>query len=238
MSDRDLNKVQATGRLSADPVVKYSDRDGKPRCSFKVLSHRQYPDAQGKLVEATEPFLCVAWGKAAEVIGEHAVKGDRMYIEGRKQTRSWDDNGSTRYMEEVIIQDFIFLGSPKRDGHQQQAHEDEQPRPPAEFDTDRDDDGQLFADEAPPPPVNKATDRQRAFIGRLAADVGVALSTIEDSIGTRLEEMTMDQASKVIERLKEKQGGKAQPAPQPAVINKQWGGRKPRPATEEDDLPF
>jgi single-strand DNA-binding protein len=110
---RDLNKVMLTGRLGADPEMRFTPQ-GTAVTTFRVASNRPWKSGDGVQHEDTEWFRIVAWDKLAEICNEYLKKGTRVYIEGRLQTRSWDDRdtGEKRYITEVIAQDMIIL-SPK-----------------------------------------------------------------------------------------------------------------------------
>jgi single-strand DNA-binding protein len=107
---RDLNKVMLTGHLGADPEMRFTPQ-GTAVTTFRVASNRPWKSGDGVQREETEWFRIVAWDKLAEICNEYLKKGTRVYIEGRLQTRSWEDRntGEKRYMTEVIAQDMIIL---------------------------------------------------------------------------------------------------------------------------------
>lgn len=109
---RDLNKVMIIGRLGADPEMRYTPT-GSPVTTLRVATGRQWRDGGGESREETEWFSVVAWNKLAEICSQYLTKGSRVYIEGRLQTRSWEDqqSGQTRYKTEVIASDMIILDS-------------------------------------------------------------------------------------------------------------------------------
>ena len=112
---RDLNKVQMTGRLGADPEMRYTPQ-GHAVTTFRAASNRSWRTAEGQAHEDTEWFRVVAWNKLAEICNQWLSKGSRVYVEGRMQTRQWQDQeGQTRYQTEVIAIDIIILDS-RRDG--------------------------------------------------------------------------------------------------------------------------
>jgi single-strand DNA-binding protein len=125
---RDLNKVMIIGRLGRDPEMRYTP-GGSPVTTFSVAAGRQWKDGNGEPREETEWFNVVAWNKLAEICHEYLRKASRVYIEGRLQTRQWQDQeGQTRYRTEVIATDMIILDSrPARDSQPQ----DEPERRPA-----------------------------------------------------------------------------------------------------------
>ena len=109
---KDLNKVMIIGRLGVDPEMRYTP-SGSPVTTFRVAAGRQWKDGSGENREETEWFSVVVWNKLAEICNQYLTKGSRVYIEGRLQTRSWDDaqSGEKRYKTEVIANDMIILDS-------------------------------------------------------------------------------------------------------------------------------
>jgi single-strand DNA-binding protein len=108
---RDLNKVQMTGRLGADPEMRYTAQ-GHAVTTFRAASNRSWRTAEGEAHEDTEWFRVVAWNKLAEICNQWLSKGSRVYVEGRMQTRQWQDQeGQTRYQTEIIAIDIIILDS-------------------------------------------------------------------------------------------------------------------------------
>ena len=108
---KDLNKVQMTGRLGADPEMRYTAQ-GNAVTTFRVASNRSWRTAEGESHEDTEWFRVVAWNKLAEICNQWLSKGSRVYVEGRMQTRQWQNQeGQTRYLTEVIANDIIILDS-------------------------------------------------------------------------------------------------------------------------------
>lgn len=125
---RELNKVQLTGRLGANPEMRYTPQ-GHAVTTFRVASNRTWRSADGETHEDTEWFRVVAWNKLAEICNQYLIKGARVYIEGRLQTRQWQDqDGQTRYSTEVIANDMIML-----DTRQSQSATDEPDDEPEEI---------------------------------------------------------------------------------------------------------
>jgi len=109
---RGVNKVILVGRLGADPEVRYSTT-GTAVVRFNVATTESVPAGEGKWEERTEWHRVVAFGKLAENCGQYLSKGSSVYLEGRLQTRQWDDQqGNKRYTTEIIARDVQFLGSP------------------------------------------------------------------------------------------------------------------------------
>lgn len=113
-----LNKVMIIGRIQPnDPELRYT-QGGQPVCSFKIVTDESYKDKEGNTVERAEWHSIVFWGKPGEIIAQYMKKGRQIYIEGRLQTRKYDDkDGVTRYVTEIVGTDFAFLdgGNPRTD---------------------------------------------------------------------------------------------------------------------------
>ncbi len=109
---KDLNKVMIIGRLGTEPEMRYTP-SGSPVTTFRVASSRQWKDSNGDPREDTEWFSIVTWNKLAEICNQYLSKGTRVYLEGRLQTRSWEDHqsGHMRYKTEVVASDMIILES-------------------------------------------------------------------------------------------------------------------------------
>ena len=106
-----VNKWIGIGNLGAAPEVRYT-QSGSPVCSFKIACSEKYKDASGNMQENTEWVSIVAWKRLAEICGEYLTKGSRVYIEGKLQTRKWQDqNGNDRYTTEVIAREMKMLSS-------------------------------------------------------------------------------------------------------------------------------
>lgn len=106
-----LNKVILIGNLGRDPEVR-STPSGQSVASFTLATNRKWKDKGGQRQEQTEWHNIVVWGRQAEVAGQYLTKGKQIYLEGRLQTRSWDDkqSGEKRYRTEVICENFQMLG--------------------------------------------------------------------------------------------------------------------------------
>ena len=112
---RSLNKVMIIGRIQPnDPELRYT-QNGQAVCTFKVVTDEGYKDKDGNMVERSEWHRVVYWGKAGELIAQYMKKGRRIYVEGRLQTRQWEQEGQTRYTTEIVGQDFLFLDGAERD---------------------------------------------------------------------------------------------------------------------------
>jgi single-strand DNA-binding protein len=108
---RDLNKVQLTGRLGADPALRYTAH-GSALVTFRVASNRTWRTAAGVSREDTEWFRVVVWDQLAEQCHSQLCRGAHIYVEGRLQTRQWDDEaGQPRVAAEVIASEVIVLAA-------------------------------------------------------------------------------------------------------------------------------
>lgn len=105
-----LNKVMLIGNVGADPELRYTP-GGQAVCDVRIATNERWTDKQEQKQERTEWHRLVIWGKQAEVIKKYVQKGSSIYVEGRIQTRTWDDkdDGKKRYMTEIIVQNFQFL---------------------------------------------------------------------------------------------------------------------------------
>jgi single-strand DNA-binding protein len=112
-----VNKVILVGKLGADPEVRYTS-GGSAVATFSIATNERWNDKNtGEKQERTEWHRIVAWGRLAEICGEYLSKGKQVYIEGRLQTRSWDDrDGNKRYTTEVVAANMVMLGSPSGQG--------------------------------------------------------------------------------------------------------------------------
>jgi len=111
MAGKSLNKVQLIGNLGKDPEVKYTP-SGTPVAKLTIATNERYKDKNGEWQDRTEWHNVVLWQRLAEIAGEYLKKGGKVYIEGRLQTRSWDDKQTNqkKYMTEVVASDLILLG--------------------------------------------------------------------------------------------------------------------------------
>ncbi len=111
-----VNKVILIGRLGQDPELKYTP-SGAAVLTLSVATNTSYKGQDGNNVEQTEWNRVVAWRKLAEIIGQYAHKGTRVYVEGKLTTRSWDDqNGVKRYTTEVVADHIQMLESKGESG--------------------------------------------------------------------------------------------------------------------------
>ena len=132
-----LNKVMIIGRLGNDPELK-TLTSGSSVCNFNLATSERWNDKEGQKQERTEWHRIVAWGKQAELCGKYLSKGRQVYIEGKLQTRSWEDQqGQKKYTTEIIANSVQFLGSQQQqNSHQAPAPADFGPEPSFEASED------------------------------------------------------------------------------------------------------
>lgn len=112
-----VNKVILVGRLGTDPEVK-TISSGNTVARLSLATSENWKDREGQRQERTEWHRIVLWGKQAELAGKYLVKGRQVYIEGRLQTRSWEDQqGQKKYTTEIVANVIQFLGG----GNQSEA---------------------------------------------------------------------------------------------------------------------
>ena len=106
-----VNKVILVGNLGRDPEVR-STPAGQSVAEFTLATNRKWKDREGNRQEQTEWHSIVCWGRQAEVAGQYLTKGKQIYVEGRIQTRSWEDkqSGEKRYKTEIVCDNFQMLG--------------------------------------------------------------------------------------------------------------------------------
>ncbi len=116
-----VNKVIIIGRLGADPEVKTVAGDNTV-ARLSVATSENWKDRNGQKQERTEWHRVVVWGKLADLCGKYLSKGRQLYLEGRLQTRSWEDQqGQKRYTTEVVANTVQFLGATQQASHDQQS---------------------------------------------------------------------------------------------------------------------
>jgi single-strand DNA-binding protein len=103
-----LNRVQLIGRLGRDPELK-SIPNGKKVCSFSMAVNRRWKDKTGEPQEVTEWFNIEAWERLAQICSDYLKKGSLVYLEGRLQTDTYEENGDTRYFTKVISSNMQML---------------------------------------------------------------------------------------------------------------------------------
>lgn len=109
MASRSWNRVELIGNLTRDPEMRYTP-SGAAVVTFTVATNRTFV-SDGEKREEADFHRCVAWNKLAELCNQLLKKGNRVFVSGRLQNRSWEDqtSGQTRYITEIVIEDMILL---------------------------------------------------------------------------------------------------------------------------------
>ncbi|HRL13121.1 MAG TPA: single-stranded DNA-binding protein [Aggregatilineales bacterium] len=115
---RGLNKVMIIGFVGREPEMRFTP-SGRPVTSFSVATSRSWTSADGERREETEWFNVVAWGNLAEICKTHLTKGQQVYVEGRLQTRGWEDEtGKKHFRTELVANEMILLGERRTTHHE------------------------------------------------------------------------------------------------------------------------
>jgi single-strand DNA-binding protein len=114
---KSVNKVILLGNVGKDPEIKVLP-SGQPVANFSVATSERFKDQQGNFQDRTEWHNVVAYGKLADIIRDYVKKGNKLYIEGRLTTRSWDDKDSGKkvYRTEIVIADLSLLSGRGEEG--------------------------------------------------------------------------------------------------------------------------
>jgi single-strand DNA-binding protein len=120
---RGLNKVMIIGRLGRDPEMRYTP-SGKPVTTFSVAVSRNWNTSEGERRSETEWFNIVAWGNLAEICKEYLSKGQLVYVEGRLQTRHWDDDKGVKHTSIEIVANEMIMLSERRENSDVPAEAD------------------------------------------------------------------------------------------------------------------
>jgi single-strand DNA-binding protein len=104
-----MNKAMVIGNLGNDPEIRYTQK-GAAVATFSIATTEKWKDADGVQQEHTDWHRIVAWKGLAEICGDHLRKGSKVYIEGKIQTRKWEENGIIRYTTEIIAKSMEMLG--------------------------------------------------------------------------------------------------------------------------------
>jgi single-strand DNA-binding protein len=107
---RSVNQVILLGNLTRDPELRQTP-SGQSVCSFSLALNRAYKGQNGEWQEATDYIDCVAWGPLAERVSQYLSKGRRALVQGRLQSRSWEQEGQKRSKVEVLANDVTFVDS-------------------------------------------------------------------------------------------------------------------------------
>lgn len=122
-----LNKCMFIGNLGRDPEMKFTP-SGKAVTNFSIACTEKYKDK-----EKTEWVNCVAWEKTAELCNQYLKKGNPVFIEGKMETRSWDDkDGNKKYKTEIIVHSVQFLGGKREASNEPRTGDFGEALPPAQ----------------------------------------------------------------------------------------------------------
>ncbi len=134
-----VNKVILIGHLGADPEIRYT-QGGAPVATLRLATNEAWTNKSGQKEQRTEWHRIVAWSKLAELVGQYLSKGRQIYVEGRLQTRSWDDKeGNKRYTTEVVASTIQFLGGASDRKAEIEGLPSELPPPPDQLGASEDD---------------------------------------------------------------------------------------------------
>ena len=128
---RGLNKVMVIGHLGKDPEMRYTP-SGRPVTTFSLAVSRSWNTADGERRSETEWFNIVSWGNLAEICKQYLHKGQQVYIEGRLQTRRWEDKEGQKHTNvEVVANEMMMLGERKDyNKDSQESDKDDEPSEP------------------------------------------------------------------------------------------------------------
>jgi single-strand DNA-binding protein len=129
---KSLNKVLLIGHVGKDPEVRFTG-SGTPVASFSLATNESWKDAEGNQQERTDWHNIIAWKKLAEICGQWLKKGSKVYIEGRIQTRDYDDKntGTKKYITEIIASSMIMLSDNRKESGAAPAEGSALPAAPA-----------------------------------------------------------------------------------------------------------
>ncbi len=120
---RSLNKVMLIGYLGRDPEMRYTP-SGRPVTTFTLATSRSWKSSDGEQHTETEWFNIIAWGPLAEICKQYLLKGQQTFVEGRLQTRRWDDNDGNKHVSvEIVANEMMMLGD-KKEGNTSHYAED------------------------------------------------------------------------------------------------------------------
>jgi single-strand DNA-binding protein len=124
-----VNKVILVGNLGADPEMKYTQAS-KAVCNLRLATNEVFKDKGGQKQERVEWHRVTVWGDQAENCAKYLTKGSAVYLEGKLQTRAWDDkDGQKRYSTEIHANHVVFLGSPSGERGERTPPQSLQPKP-------------------------------------------------------------------------------------------------------------
>lgn len=145
MATRSLNKVMLIGNSVRDPELRYTPQNTAV-ANFTIATNRTWNTNDGQTEESTEFTRCVAWGRLAEIVGEYAKKGKKLYVEGRLQTREYETkDGEKRRTTEVVADQILLLGG---DGGANYSASTESSAKPSKKSSKSKDEGDLKIDDS------------------------------------------------------------------------------------------
>lgn len=107
---KSLNRVTLIGNVGQEPETRYLP-DGAAVTNFSIATSESWKDKNtGEAQERTEWHKCIAFRKLAEIISQYVHKGDKLFVEGKLQTRKWEKDGTTHYSTEIILDNMLMLG--------------------------------------------------------------------------------------------------------------------------------
>lgn len=114
---KSVNRVILLGNLGRDPELKHTP-NGTAVAAMSIATNERFKDKDGEWKDRAEWHSVVLWQRLGEIATEYCKKGDKVYIEGRLQTRSWEQDGVTKYRTDVIASELVLLGNKD---HQEKA---------------------------------------------------------------------------------------------------------------------
>lgn len=144
-----LNKAMIIGHVGQDPEVRYTGNatNGTKVATLRVATSERYRDKDGNVKELTEWHSIVCWRQIADVVEKYVKKGTQVYVEGKLQTRSWEDKGVKKYATDIVAQTLQLLGKKEQSsgdpavaGARQMAARQSTPMPTIEPDDNPEDD--------------------------------------------------------------------------------------------------
>lgn len=115
---RGLNKVMIIGHLGRDPEMRYTP-SGRPVTTFSVATSRAWNTSNGERHTETEWFNVVAWGNLAEICKQYLTKGQQVYVEGRLQSRQWEDKEGNKHSSVEVVANEMIMLSERRENEEE-----------------------------------------------------------------------------------------------------------------------
>ncbi|MEI7838650.1 MAG: single-stranded DNA-binding protein [bacterium] len=147
---RSLNQVTLMGNLTRDPELKQTP-NGQSVCSFSLALNRSYKDASGEWKEVTDYVDVIAWSNLGERVAQYVTKGRRVLVQGRLQSRSWEQDGAKRSKVEVLANEVTFLDGRGSDSNDSPQDNRESSKPPVKKSTKED---SVVIDDIGDEPIN------------------------------------------------------------------------------------